>query len=182
MPHIRRQTPFECLVLAWLYIIDTVVNSAYTAAFGLEWYFKNTAVDSSESMAKSLPSAVAEGMESLRREAAGGKVSPQDTALSMVLIVGLTLIRVYFSVVVMAFARQVLQKYMQLMILEGPGVDENDGPFALDLPDGDGRRGRLGRLMVSFGRGYWLDLADTTGWARGSYRKQSTAGTLSGEV
>jgi len=72
---------------------------------------------------------------------------------------------------------------MQLMILEGPGVDEHDGPFAVDLPDGDGRKGRLGRLMVSFGRGYWLDLAETEDWERNTHtRKPHAGGTLAGEV
>lgn len=107
---------------------------------------------------------------------------PQDTATSLILIIGLTLIRVYFSLVVMAFARQVLQKYMQLMILEGPGVDDHEGPFALDLPDGDGRRGQLGRLMVSFGRRYWMGQFDTVDWATGTSRKPSSVGTLVGEV
>lgn len=100
----------------------------------------------------------------------------------MVLIVGLTLIRVYFSVVVMAFARQALQKYMQLMILEGPGVDEHEGPFAADLPDGEGRKGRLGRLMVSFGRGYWLDIVGSEDWERIGHNKSQASGTLAGEV
>ncbi|OAQ83065.1 RAS small monomeric GTPase Rab6 [Purpureocillium lilacinum] len=186
IPHIRKQSPFECLALAWLYILDTVLNGAYTAAFGLEWYFASSATDGDGSPrgSTSLPGLVVEGLDGLRRETEmHGKVVPQETATSMLLIVGFTLIRVYFSVVAMAFARQVLQKYMQLMILEGPGVDEHDGPFAVDLPDGDGRKGRLGRLMVSFGRGYWLDLAETEDWERNTHtRKPHAGGTLAGEV
>jgi hypothetical protein len=183
IPHIRRQSPFECLALAWLYFLDTAINGAYTAAFGLDWYFASTATTGSDSKPTSLPDIVAEGFEGLRRESAvHGNVVPQETATSMVLIVGLTLIRVYFSLVVMAFARQVLQKYMQLMILEGPGVDENEGPFAADLPDGDGRKGRLGRLMVSFGKGYWLDIPGSEDWDRNVHRKSQSSGTLAGEV
>jgi hypothetical protein len=37
-PHIRKQSPFQCLALAWFYLLDTVINAAYTAAFGLTWF------------------------------------------------------------------------------------------------------------------------------------------------
>ncbi|KAL7933543.1 Inositolphosphorylceramide synthase subunit Kei1 domain-containing protein [Trichoderma chlorosporum] len=179
IPHIRKQTPFECLALAWLYVIDAVINIASTVAFGMDWYFATATSNGS-----SLPDMVAEGMEGLRRETAvHGDVVPQETAASMLLITGLTLIRVYFSLVVMNFARQTLQKYMQLMILEGPGVDDQVGPFAADLPDGEGRKGRLGRLMVSFGRNYWMDYSEAREWIEGgTSRKPSTVATLAGEV
>lgn len=184
IPHIRKQSPFECLALAWMYILDTAVNGVYAAAFGLDWYFKSQSTDGTDTQTSGLPNFVVEGVEGLRQEAAiHGKVVPQETATSMLLIVGATLIRVYFSFVVMAYAKQVLQKYMQLMILEGPGVDDLEGPFAEDLPDGEGRKGRLGRLMVSYGRGYWLDQRDTDEWARGvEPNKPGSLGTLVGEV
>lgn len=157
---------------------------AYTVAFGLDWYFASQSSDSLQTQATNLPSIVAEGVQGLRRETAiHGKVVPQETATSMLLITASMLIRVYFSFVIMAYAKQVLQKYMQLMILEGPGVDEQDGPFAEDLPDGEGRKGRLGRLMVSWGHGYWLDQRDTDEWAGNlDPTKPGALGTLSGEV
>ena len=37
-PHIRSQSPFECLVLAWIYLLDTIVNAAYTAVFAVTWF------------------------------------------------------------------------------------------------------------------------------------------------
>lgn len=37
-PHIRKQSPLQCLALAWLYLIDSVINAAYTAAFGVSWF------------------------------------------------------------------------------------------------------------------------------------------------
>jgi hypothetical protein len=171
--------------LAWLYVIDTAINCASTMAFGLDWYFANAALSTgSEVKPSSLPDIVAEGMEGLRRETAmHGNAVPQETAASMILITGLTLIRVYFSLVVMNYARQVLQKYMQLMILEGPGVDDHVGPFATDLPDGEGRRGQLGRTMVSFGRNYWMDYSEAGEWTiESASRKPSSIGTLAGEV
>ena len=37
-PHIRKQSPFQCLALAWFYVLDTLINAAYTAAFGVTWF------------------------------------------------------------------------------------------------------------------------------------------------
>ena len=37
-PHIRTQSPFHCLALACFYILDSVVNAAYTAAFAITWF------------------------------------------------------------------------------------------------------------------------------------------------
>lgn len=37
-PHIRSQSPLHCLALAWFYTLDSVVNAAYTAAFGVTWF------------------------------------------------------------------------------------------------------------------------------------------------
>ncbi|GAO17379.1 hypothetical protein UVI_02038990 [Ustilaginoidea virens] len=169
IPHIRRQSTFECLALAWLYCLDTILNGAYTAAFGLDWYFASTTSEGAKSNAVPLTAIVVGGFEGLRRETAvHGEVVPQETATSMLLIIGLTLIRVYFTAIVMGFA-------------QGPGVDESEGPFAIDLPDGEGRRGRLGRLMVSFGRGYWMDIPGSEDWEGNVQRKSTCSGALSGQ-
>lgn len=37
-PHIRTQSPFECLALATFFILDTCINAAYTTAFGISWF------------------------------------------------------------------------------------------------------------------------------------------------
>ncbi|MCJ1288047.1 hypothetical protein MMC26_007400 [Xylographa opegraphella] len=37
-PHIRTQSPFHCLALAWVYAIDTVVNAGYTVVFAVAWF------------------------------------------------------------------------------------------------------------------------------------------------
>lgn len=37
--HIRLQSPFESLLLAHLYALDSVVNALYTAFFGIIWFF-----------------------------------------------------------------------------------------------------------------------------------------------
>lgn len=36
--HIRTQSPFHCLALACVYILDSIINAAYTAAFGITWF------------------------------------------------------------------------------------------------------------------------------------------------
>merc|ERR1711937_597505 len=128
MPHIRRQSPVECLALAWLYMSDTLLNIFSTVVFGLDWYFASGASENPEN----IPAMVKEGMETLHKEAAQhGSAVAQETAFSMAMIASLTLVRVYFGFVVM----------------EAPVyVDQtSDGPFGEGLPDGEGRRGRLGR-------------------------------------
>lgn len=37
-PHIRTQSPFHCLALAVFYILDSMVNAAYTTAFAITWF------------------------------------------------------------------------------------------------------------------------------------------------
>ena len=37
-PHIRSQSAFHCVALAWVYMIDSVINAAYTALFGVTWF------------------------------------------------------------------------------------------------------------------------------------------------
>ncbi|KAK6381248.1 hypothetical protein LTS17_004305 [Exophiala oligosperma] len=37
-PFIRKQTPLQCLALAWFYVLDSVINAAYTAAFAVTWF------------------------------------------------------------------------------------------------------------------------------------------------
>lgn len=145
-PHIRRQSAVECLALAWLYVVDTGVNAVDTVAFGTQWY-------------------PATGTT------ASAGVPPQETAFSILLIVAHTLLRVYLSLVVMAFARQTIRATVQRLVILGEGdvVDAFDGPFTVGLPDGEGRRGAIGRAMVSVVRGYWLEKPEdgwqaATGW------------------
>jgi hypothetical protein len=51
--HIRLSSPFESLLLAHLYALDTVVNALYTAFFGVVWFYTlaNHPVDSTNSTA-----------------------------------------------------------------------------------------------------------------------------------
>lgn len=176
IPHVRKQSPFESLALAWLYALDTIINAAYTVAFGVHWYATSTGTVEGGSEAPSNESRVEKFVR-------GGVVAPEDTAMSIIFIVGATIIRIYFTFVVMSFARQVIQRYMHLLVLDAHVLDDQNGPFAPNLPDGEGRRGRLGRYMVSFGRRYWLAVSEEEAWSdNGHSRKTSSSGTLAGEV
>lgn len=37
-PHIKTQSPLHCLALAWFYVLDSIINAAYTAAFAVTWF------------------------------------------------------------------------------------------------------------------------------------------------
>lgn len=134
IPHIRRQSPFQNLSLAWLYIVDTAANSAYTATFAVRWYLKsggNPEGDAAE--------------------------QATDTAASMVLISAFTLIRVYLMLVIMSFTRQVLQRHMA-----GLAGDKGASvlPFTPGTPDSEGWKGKLGRAMLFVGQDYWVGVRE----------------------
>lgn len=83
---------------------------------------------------------------------------------SIMFVVVLSLIRAYFILVVMAYARQVVRGYAFAgsagkLHLHTDGTSDTvtgENPFAVDMPAGDGWRGKLGRVMVKVGEGYWL--------------------------
>lgn len=205
MAHIRKQSPLECLALAWFYAFDTVVNCAYTAAFAVTWFLTIRASDSgtqtgapgsrtmndtagftspmynvSEVDVVVPPSADLVGGQdavAIGKTATATAVTASSSfqhVPSLVIIVLLTLIRAYFALIVMAYARQVLRQYLQTassarshIVNYGSSDLEVENPFAPNMPLGQGWRGRLGRIMVSVGRGYFLDGAVDDDWARG---------------
>lgn len=139
IPHIRKQSPFQNLALAWLYIIDTAANAAYTATFAAQWYLRsggNPEGDAAE--------------------------QTTDTAASMVLIVAFTLFRVYLVFVVMSFTRQALQRH-------AAGLAGDKGaavlPFTASSPEGEGWKGKLGRVMLFVGQAYWIGAREDEEWA-----------------
>ena len=175
IPHIRKQSPLECLGLAWIYALDTIINGAYAAAFAVAWCVGGARSGAPGGQENGM---VVENLDSLKKQSAqNGDIMPQETAASMVMVVCLTLVRIHFSLVIMAFARQTLHRYMQRVDME----DGGDGPFAVGMPEGEGRRGRLGRLMVSVGRIYWLGGAAEESEAAGKGWKGGQGGMLARE-
>jgi inositol phosphorylceramide synthase regulatory subunit len=55
MPHIRQGSPFQNIALAYFYIIDTVVNTAFTSAFAITWFLAVSADHANEGIPKSAP-------------------------------------------------------------------------------------------------------------------------------
>ncbi|GAT30995.1 UPF0596 Golgi apparatus membrane protein c [Aspergillus luchuensis] len=90
-PHIRKQTPLQCLALAWLYVLDSLINAAYTAAFGVTWFL-----------------VVSQHYDNGSASGPGGETIAQTAG------------------------------------------------FTSPNPDGQGWQGKLGRIMISIGRNYWL--------------------------
>ncbi|EEP75500.1 conserved hypothetical protein [Uncinocarpus reesii 1704] len=220
-PHIRKQTPFYCLALAWFYLLDSVINAAYTAAFAVTWFlvisqhhhsaptsgpgsstmddtagFTNPKYNVSSvhvapangSVASAEPASSPAGAT----DALGGKPSLGNGVLqpesfqSIAVISTLWTIRVYFVLVMMAFARQCLRQYAfsprsplsrhgSVAHSRNPSTVSNielePNPFAARSAEGQGWKGKLGRAMISVGRSYWLDGEDDDGWMVGLNRK-----------
>ncbi|KAH8895729.1 DUF1753-domain-containing protein [Thozetella sp. PMI_491] len=169
--HIRKQSPLQNLALAWLYVLDTIINTAYTTAFAIIWYLEkihnsNGAVGSESSTdANGAP----EGSTARRGDGYAAQSGAPDTPMSIVLIVAFTLVRVYFSLVIMAYARSVLQRFIGFSDADGEEASKQPSlsPFAVASPLGQGLAGKLGRAMISVGRGYWLgQTKEDEEWAR----------------
>jgi len=213
MPHIRKQSPFECLALAWFYILDTVVNTAYTTAFAVTWFLTLSA-DHTNNDVPSAPGSgtiddtagftspkynvshvdvvaapaagVAAGQDAVAvGAAAAGAAASGSPSLahgvflaeslpSILVIVLLSLIRVYFILVVMAFARQVLRAHINTtssarlhLHTDGSADAEADELFSESSSKGQGWKGKLGRVMLNTGKSYWIGGPVDNEWAKG---------------
>ena len=102
----------------------------------------------------------------------GHGVFQPESMSSIFVICALWLVRLYFVVVVMSYARLVLRRHVAATSRNRPELytgSKNasvlEDPFAKHLPEGKGWKGRIGRLMVGLGRGYWLGVEETDeGW------------------
>jgi hypothetical protein len=218
MPHIRKQSPFQCLALAWFYALDTIINTAFTAAFAMTWFLAVSA----NNMNKGIPNAPGSGTiddtagftspkynvseVNVIASPAAGAASGQDAVAyglagavaatasnpsfghgvgieesipSIMVVVFLTLVRVYFILVGMAYARQVLRQHMYTsssaklhLHTDGAAETRADNPFAVGSPAGAGWRGKLGRLMVKVGENYWLGGQADDAWVTGEEGKK----------
>lgn len=227
-PHIKHgaQSPFECLSLAWLYILDSTINAAYTAAFGVSWFLVLAQHNSPATDHSNIPGGqtigdtagftnptynvsqvevLDDGLVGHEKRAISATSNGflSDTILqsgsiaSITVISSLWMVRIYFILVVMAYARAVLRQYIvnysQSSTDYSASEDKNyaSDPFAETKPLGAGWKGKLGRIMVAIGRSYWLgaDEADSTGlaeeeWAKGmdGRIKRGRAGNIPGVI
>ncbi|SLM35066.1 Protein of unknown function DUF1753, Golgi [Lasallia pustulata] len=227
-PHIRSQSPFQCLALAWFYVLDSIINAAYTAVFGITWFlvisqhhsdkageapipgaggstigdtagftspkFNVSAVEVAASPAAGLTSgqdAVAVGIPAdgslgtapySGSPSLGHGVLQPESMSSVIVIVALWAVRVYFILIVLSYARFVLRQYIATRAnvqLHTGSADGNlaEDPFARHMPEGHGWKGRVGRAMVGLGRGYWLGSQEEDAWmmsGSGKFRRLAT--------
>ncbi|OKL57650.1 hypothetical protein UA08_07156 [Talaromyces atroroseus] len=216
-PHIRKQTPLHCLGLCWLYFFDTVINAAYTIAFGVTWFLvvsqhnhsastsgPGTTIEDTSGFTNPkynvstvhVPSNVLDD-SGITADPAGAPagtsadpysgtpslgdgIKQPESLESIIMISVLLLIRIYFVLIMFAFARQTLRQkilnasqphYRQLpthsratsvatvasvaSMASAPDIDRE--PFLPHTPEGQGWQGTLGRAMISVFRSYWLD-------------------------
>ncbi|KAF7945932.1 uncharacterized protein EAE97_004970 [Botrytis byssoidea] len=218
MPHIRKQTPFQCLALAWFYLFDTIINTAFTTAFAVTWLLAVSADQSNKGISSAAPggstidetagftspkfnvsavNAIASpasgaGQDAVAYGTAAGATLEQSVGIEesvpSIIVVGiLTLIRVYFILVVMAYARQVLRQNMYSasstklhLNTDGSTDARAENPFAIGSPQGQGWKGELGRLMVKVGEGYWLGGQVDEAWVKGLDGRFKTQRTFNG--
>lgn len=208
-PHIKRQSPLQCLALAWLYLLDSFINAGYTLLFGAGWFIllaRHLGEDATPSDG-SLPGgkmmndtagftspeqnvtrvdvvatpepglmagqdAVAVG-SSGDGTTLGNAVFQSGSIASISVISALWLVRIYFCLIVMAYARGVLRQHI-LMTSTGSysaesSTDVAENPFRRGREEGEGWKGKLGRAMTRVGRGYWLGKESVDEeWIRGA--------------
>lgn len=223
MPHIRKQSPFQNLALAWFYLLDFIINSIYTLVFAVTWFLTISAHqpdkagdvggapghgminDTAGFTNPEIPTvsvvevvatpaagiaggqdAVAYGVAASAAAVSGDPSVSHGLGLaesmpSIIIVVLLTILRIYFVLIVMAYARQVLRNYMAdassartHLHMDGASDAESVDPFGPTTPNGQGWKGKLGRIMTSIGKGYWLGNQGETDWVRSTSRRFKT--------
>ncbi|KAK6533351.1 hypothetical protein TWF694_002301 [Orbilia ellipsospora] len=178
-PHIRKRTPFPVLSFGYWYLIDSIINAAYTALFALTWFMviseprrsqavtsANTApgVGNSGKMIEDIsglsggpfnPNGGPDGteapipsyIETIPNGVGVGAFSnglhQPESMTSMSIILGLWIVRIYFCLVVMAYARQVVRE----------SATPSNPPFT--GRGGEGIHGSIGRTLININRKYW---------------------------
>lgn len=216
-PHIRKQSPLECLALAWLYLLDSLINAAYTAAFGVTWFLVvSQHYDSGKASGPGSETiAQTAGFTSPKYDAAyveiqntkegnnfiahpprsadhiGNAVNQPESFQSIIFICLLWVMRIYFVLVMLAFARQTLRlwvvipRHTQLPthsrnVSVASVADIDREPFSATSPEGQGWKGKVGRIMVGIGRSYWLGEEEEGNWLGNlgqKFRNRSTNNT-----
>ncbi|KAJ9627810.1 hypothetical protein H2203_003028 [Taxawa tesnikishii (nom. ined.)] len=225
MPHIRLQSPLQCLALAWIYILDSLINAAYTALFGVSWFIilaqhlhdtdtrpgsgpipggktmndtagfvdpaAGTNISHVDVVATPAAGSIA-GQDAVavgKSGPNGGGSSSNDLSnavfqsgsiASITVISALWAVRIYFALVVMAYARGVLRQHILNTSSSTYSTESTsalaENPFREGREEGEGWRGKLGRAMTRLGRSYWLGKDDNDEWVRGTGAKFSRSG------
>lgn len=213
MPSIRRpDQPLKNMALAYIYILDAVINSVYTALFATGWFFllsqhlqepgkENPLNNAASSMmgetagftnpevknvtGVEVVAAPADNVLAGQNAVAytshegtlGGAVLQSDSMTSIALLALFTLIRLYFCLIVMSYARSILRQYVAQTSNSNLNYSTDTAdptmapsPFASDRLEGGGWQGKAGRAMLHFpSKRYWLGKDDADGqneWER----------------
>jgi inositol phosphorylceramide synthase regulatory subunit len=209
-------SPFAALAFAYLYLIDSIINASFTAIFSLA-YFTVLASDSDSSLGGT-PGAIDETSGFTNPETTTGETpvlndgsgthgggAPGSLSDALVLpgsfmslgiVSALWIVRAYFVLIVLAYARQVLRSYIastntDYSVSAPVSTPESksdlaENPFAEHRDEGKGWQGKLGRLMVSTYPKYWLGAEprmDEESWRKGlghrfSGRQSTTPGPM----
>lgn len=205
--HIRLQSPFESVLLAHLYALDSVINALYTAFFGIAWFYtlaahpdENSALSPGMSDNAGFTSpkynvshvdvvaAPTEGVQAGQNAIAvgqgtgnagaglGNAVFQSGSIMSISLISGFWALRVYFVFIMLAFARQCLRQHIAANASSAAWYSNNmqttannlaENPFTEGKEEGNGWKGKLGRVMLSGAPKYWLGADEGEDWMRG---------------
>ncbi|CAK3876005.1 Inositol phoshorylceramide synthase regulatory subunit kei1 [Lecanosticta acicola] len=228
-PSIRRPDhPLKNVALAWIYVLDTIINSIYTALFGMGWFmllshhlqepgkdspigggaatmaevagFTNPENNVSQVDVVASPApGLAPGQEAVayghpQSGGLGGAVLQSDSMTSIALLALLSLVRIYFCIIVMSYARSILRQYIASTSYNAPSTENPfpstteptdpsmaEHPFSVRREEGAGWQGKLGRIMLRFPtKKYWLgreeqDTAQSE-WERATSGRFESAG------
>lgn len=215
--HIRLQSPFESVLLAHLYALDSVINALYTAFFGIAWFVTlATHPDDSAGLSPGLKNnagftnpkhnvtqvdviaeptegiqpgqnAIAVGQPAADGAGLGNAVFQSGSIMSISLISGFWALRVYFVFIMFAFARQCLRQHIAANASSAAWYNSNnmqtsandlaENPFLEGKEEGNGWKGKVGRVMLSGAPKYWLGADEGENWMReagGKFNKKST--------
>ncbi|KAJ5178238.1 uncharacterized protein N7500_000937 [Penicillium coprophilum] len=196
-PHIRKQSPLQCLALTYLYVFDSLINAAYTAAFGVTWFLVVSQHYDSGKAAGPGGDTIAQtaGFTSPKYDAAYVEIQntkdgnnfvahpPAPESIPSIIFISLLwAIRIYFVLVMLAFARQALRLWVAIPrhtqlpthsrnVSVASVADIDREPFSPYSPEGQGWQGKLGRIMVGIGHSYWLGEEEDGNWLSGINQK-----------
>lgn len=173
LPKIHQRNPLAAISFAYLYLADSLVNALYTLLFGISWFLvlaskHNSAMHPVESAGETMDTAglTSSGLNASEADVvtypgtsgqdavvigngegtsflSSGVLQPEGST-SILIISVIWLIRVYFVIIVMAFAREVVRG----------SATPGEAPFT-GRNYGEGWQGALGRALVSCNRRYW---------------------------
>ena len=164
--HINTNSPFHCLSLAWLYVLDSLINAGYTAAFAVTWFLlmlgkasgpgaetvKDTAgftdpvhnVSSVTVVVAPIKDSVVPGQDAVAAgtpaTSANGNTALLDTQSmnAIGVIVVLWTVRAYFCLVMLSWARSVVRQHIAIVSVRS-GQYSNSSKGLAEDPFAEGK-------------------------------------------